>query len=144
MPVIKCYSKCMKKRLIIGLSLVVLVAISFFLFLRPESDKQSLQQQTTTTDSATTIEPNIYTLEEVSKHSTKEDCWTVIEGRVYDITSYIPRHPGGGNILSACGTDGTAFFNGQQAGQNGGRNNHSGDSRAESELAKLQIGVLAN
>lgn len=83
-----------------------------------------------------------YTKDDVAKHSTKDDCWTIIDNKVYDITSYIPRHPGGNNILSACGTDGTAFFNGQQAGQNGGIENHRG-SKAESQLAQLFIGELS-
>lgn len=138
----RCYSKRMKKLLIIGLSLVILVAISFFIFLRPESDEQNLQKQIATSDSATPVESTSYTLEEVSKHSTKEDCWTVIDSRVYDITSYIPRHPGGNNILSACGTDGTAFFNGDQAGELGQVKNHNGTS-AERQLEKLLLGDLS-
>jgi cytochrome b involved in lipid metabolism len=47
---------------------------------------------------------------EVSQHNSENDCWTIINGKVYDITSYIPRHPGGNEILLACGKDGTSLF----------------------------------
>jgi cytochrome b involved in lipid metabolism len=36
-----------------------------------------------------------YTLEDVSKHNTREDCWIIYRGRVYDATRYLPFHPGG-------------------------------------------------
>lgn len=83
-----------------------------------------------------------FTKGEVAKHSVKNDCWTIIDNKVYNITSYIPRHPGGENILSACGTDGTAFFDGEQAGKLGNAENHRG-GKAESQLAQLLIGELS-
>lgn len=50
-------------------------------------------------------------LVDVAKHNTAEDCWTAIEGKVYNLTSYVNRHPGGPSILQACGKDGTSLFN---------------------------------
>lgn len=52
-----------------------------------------------------------YTLDEIAEHSTKESCWIAIEGKVYDVTSFIPTHPGGEAILQGCGKDATAMFN---------------------------------
>lgn len=80
------------------------------------------------------------TAAQVALHNNENDCWTIIEGTAYDITSYIPRHPGGDNILSACGVDGTEFFNGNKEGQAGRSNDHGGAARTE--LAKLKIGVV--
>ncbi|KAF8453132.1 cytochrome b5-like heme/steroid binding domain-containing protein, partial [Terfezia claveryi] len=37
--------------------------------------------------------------------------WMALEGKVYNITAYIPFHPGGeGELLRAAGKDGTSLF----------------------------------
>jgi cytochrome b involved in lipid metabolism len=52
-----------------------------------------------------------YTLEEVRAHSSEADCWTVLDGRVYNMTHYVPFHPGGKPILmKGAGRDCTALF----------------------------------
>ena len=40
-----------------------------------------------------------FTLEEIAKHSSINDFWCVLHGKVYDLTSYIEYHPGGPNAL---------------------------------------------
>ena len=35
-----------------------------------------------------------YMKEEVAKHSTKEDCWLIINEEVYDVTEFMDIHPG--------------------------------------------------
>ena len=52
-----------------------------------------------------------YTLAEVSQHNNETSCWTVIDGKIYDITSYIYSHPAGVNkILQGCGVDATKMY----------------------------------
>lgn len=47
----------------------------------------------------------VATKELLSAHDTKDDCWVGFQGKAYDITSYLTRHPGGVNkILPHCGT----------------------------------------
>ncbi|KAK3179404.1 hypothetical protein K4F52_009149 [Lecanicillium sp. MT-2017a] len=41
------------------------------------------------------------TREEIEKHDSQEDCWIVVDGRVYDATSVLSWHPGGGDIIMA-------------------------------------------
>lgn len=41
----------------------------------------------------------IITLEEVSWHDTHQDCWVVINDRVYDVTPFLFEHPGGEDVL---------------------------------------------
>lgn len=53
------------------------------------------------------------TLDEISKHNTKSDCWTTINGEVFDLTKFIGMHKGGDKILNACGVDATDYFTGK-------------------------------
>jgi cytochrome b involved in lipid metabolism len=49
--------------------------------------------------------------DEVSKHNTEDDCWVIIDNKVYDVTKWLPHHPGGKNlILNLAGTDVTEEF----------------------------------
>ena len=59
-----------------------------------------------------------YAMADVSAHASAASCWSAINGKVYDLTAWIGQHPGGSSrILSICGKDGSAAFNGQHAGQ---------------------------
>ena len=50
---------------------------------------------------------------EVSKHNSPEDAWMVIHGKVYNVTPYLPYHPGGvSTLLKEAGGDGTAAWSG--------------------------------
>lgn len=40
-----------------------------------------------------------YTREEVAKHKKYNDCWVVLHGQVYDVTKWLPKHPGGARLL---------------------------------------------
>ncbi|GMN50326.1 hypothetical protein TIFTF001_019474 [Ficus carica] len=53
----------------------------------------------------------VYTLAEVSHHNTREKCWLVIDGKVYDVTKFLDDHPGGDDVLlSSTGKDATNDF----------------------------------
>jgi len=53
----------------------------------------------------------LLTVQEVAKHSSKEDCWVIIENNVYDVTTFLSDHPGGKRaILMYAGKDGTKEF----------------------------------
>jgi len=36
-----------------------------------------------------------YTLNDVAEHNKEDDVWVVVEGRVLDVTKFLPDHPGG-------------------------------------------------
>lgn len=48
---------------------------------------------------------------ELKKHTTKKDCWVLIDGKVYNATSYLEEHPGGADVLvKYSGRDSTEAF----------------------------------
>lgn len=54
----------------------------------------------------------MYTADEISKHNKVGDCWTVLNGKVYDITLYLDYHPGGAEkLMLGAGKDCTKLFN---------------------------------
>lgn len=71
-------------------------------------------------------------LSEVKQHNTQDSMWTVLKGRVYNITPYMKFHPGGVDMLmKAVGKDCTALFNKYHAWVN-----------AEFMLEKCLVGIL--
>ena len=50
--------------------------------------------------------------EELALHNKATDCWTAYDGKVYNITNYLPFHPGGEKkLMLGAGKDCTALFN---------------------------------
>ena len=74
---------------------------------------------------------NKYTIKEVEKHNKKSDAWLIINKKVYDVTKWIDKHPGGMIIMKGVGKDATEMF--RSIG-------HS--SNAKKILKGLQIGIL--
>ncbi|KHN80097.1 Toll-interacting protein [Toxocara canis] len=49
---------------------------------------------------------------ELKRHTTVDDCWVLLEDKVYDVTEYLSFHPGGvDELMRAAGCDGTRLFN---------------------------------
>ncbi len=54
---------------------------------------------------------------EIGKHNSQSDCWFIINSKVYNVTNYLPKHPGGIEAISLyCGKDATQAFS-QQHGR---------------------------
>lgn len=76
---------------------------------------------------------NAFTLAQVAEHNSRMSCWSAINGGVYDLTSWIPNHPGGEYaILQICGIDGSEKYNGK----------HGNSRRPAVFLAGFKIGTL--
>lgn len=84
-------------------------------------------------------EPNgtaSYSLAEIALHDSLEDCWMAIEGIVYDVSDYVPRHPAPPDVLSPwCGQEATEGMR-----TKGDDTDHS--SRAWRMLDRYQVGSL--
>lgn len=53
---------------------------------------------------------------EVAKHNQSNDCWMIVNDKVYDVTKAISSHPGGPSILAGCGKNATEMFFNKQNG----------------------------
>lgn len=51
-----------------------------------------------------------YTAAEVATHKNGLSCWLILDNKVYDVTTFIAKHPGGDAILKWCGRDATQMF----------------------------------
>ncbi|KAK3115213.1 hypothetical protein LTR53_005670 [Teratosphaeriaceae sp. CCFEE 6253] len=49
---------------------------------------------------------------DITKHATADDCWIVVNGKVYDLSKFAPDHPGGPDMIyKYAGKDGTKTYN---------------------------------
>ncbi len=148
-----------RKLLIPGL---IIFGVLLLLLSSPSSNNESTNENITNdqellaTEAPKTDEKKqaSFSLEEVADHATKNDCWTVIDGIVYDITEFIATHPGGDRIMKICGLDGTEDFKNQGVPQEEADNFrqevdlpadaefHSPDAR--NILSSYEIGILEN
>lgn len=71
-----------------------------------KTDTTVVPTKKATTATATTS----YTATEVATHSSASSCWLILDAKVYDVTKFIPSHPGGNDILKGCGKDATKMF----------------------------------
>ncbi|PLN82449.1 cytochrome b2, mitochondrial precursor [Aspergillus taichungensis] len=49
--------------------------------------------------------------QDVAQHNSKDSCWVIVHGKAYDVTEFLPEHPGGQKIiLKYAGKDATEEF----------------------------------
>jgi cytochrome b involved in lipid metabolism len=144
-----------KQFVIVAVVIVALLGVGGWFILKDDSAEQvaSTNNNSSQTDTQDEAQPNDsssesqlarFTAANVAEHNTKDDCWTIISGKIYDLSSYIPRHQGGDEIVRACGTDGTSLFT--QRETNDGQEIGSGtphSNNATSQLEQLYIGDLS-
>lgn len=99
---------------------------------KDDDDGERDDDKTIVTQPVTTG-PKTYTMDEVKAQAAAGKCWSAIGGKVYDLSDWINKHPGGaGAIKSLCGIDGTAKFQAV----------HGGQGKPEAVLAKYLLGAL--
>lgn len=142
----------MKREYLIGIiiGIIGLGVIGYFLYQGRKHETNNVNvnnsaktASTNTTNSDVNREVNnnqqiVLNTATISQHNSLNDCWLVVGGYVYDVTSYLPSHPkGAGVVLPYCGrADATAAFQ-----TKGGRGeDHS--TMAYSELEAFKLGVL--
>jgi len=121
-----------KKSYFSVLIVTVIVLVCSILYIVYRSKQPQKLSQTADTQSEKAI-----LLTEISTHNSKDNCWTTINGDVFDLTKFVSKHKGGDKILAACGVDATDYFTGK----------HPTIGRVHSELAvkllsSMKIGTL--
>lgn len=137
------------KQLLIGVALIAIAVASIIITISTDTtneivtDTDSQTAVETTSDTTTSLNDSPtangeeergtegYTAADVALHTSQDDCWTIINDSVYDLTPFTNQHPGGtNNIIKLCGIDGTTIFEEQ----------HGGQANAESQLESLYLG----
>lgn len=97
----------MRKKFILGIVILALLIISTTIMLGNKNNQVTgagtiavdKTQNNQVTDKTTV------TSADLNKHNTMSDCWVAYKTKVYDITSWLPRHSGTAEaILPYCGT----------------------------------------
>ncbi len=118
----------------INIALIGAIILYFAIYKNPKQTNTITTNKTTTTITSTKKTPVVntvkninntasnntntsvsntstYSIVEVSAHNNETSCWTVIDGKIYDITSYLFSHPAGlSKILQGCGVDATRMY----------------------------------
>jgi len=70
---------------------------------------------------------------EIATHNSRSDCWSIVRGNVYNLTSYVQKHPGGASVIAnICGKDGSGAFT----------NQHNSQSKPNNVLSGFLLGAV--
>ena len=135
----------MKKELIFGLIMVLIVGGGLFFATnnKKEEKKEEIKTSKVVSPVVTkkieqeTSKKSPFSMIDVAKHNNENDCWIVIDGKVYDVTNYIESHPGGKVMANFCGQDGSLAF------ATKGKKNKPHKPEAYDVLKTLYIGDLS-
>ncbi len=120
------------KLILIIIGLVLVISMGTLVYFNKKSAYQPSSNNTNVVYGAD-LKITAFTLEQITAHKDASSCWTAINGSVYDLTSWIPKHPGGSEaILWLCGKDGTEAFNKQ----------HGGSNKIAKVLGGFKVGLL--
>ena len=72
-------------------------------------------------------------VKQVKAKNTATNCWSIVNKKVYNLTGWISKHPGGSSrIIGMCGKNASKAFNSQ----------HTGQPSPAFNISQYQIGVV--
>ena len=106
-----------KKPFLAVLIVIFVMALTFFIRISgtDNSELSELNNQDNNPESSQSnnpednppILPGTILSAEFVTHNSESDCWVIYKNKVYDVTSWLPNHPGGADKISPhCGTGG--------------------------------------
>lgn len=104
------YSQIKLKVMSLSLSLLLFIEIVTGRDAADESEDENLTELEKVRRNPNGYKNNHYTWEEIIEHDRRSDCWVVIHGKVYDLTNFVPVHPGGEIIYDGAGGDCTPMW----------------------------------
>lgn len=103
---------------VLSVCLVFLSVVLYFFFAKTGSPEEVFEGRHWSLE-LLLRENKVYSREEISKHNDETDCWVTIDNWVFDLTRFLPRHPGGmGVLIKRAGQDCTVGFHGFQHPEN--------------------------
>ncbi len=96
----------MNKKTIIGTicGLLLLVAIGYTAYV------VIMNRQPVATEQKTVSDDKKIPLSQLQANKTQGSCWTAVDKKVYNLTSYVTKHPGGVELYNGCGKEITNLF----------------------------------
>lgn len=80
-------------------TLVIIILLFGFIITACNNNKGEIKQSQQTSNTVTPISSNannpeqpIISIQQLSTHNKESDCWISYQGKVYDITAFIPNH----------------------------------------------------
>jgi len=96
----------MRKWFLVGV-LIILLIVFIVIGRLPKNVTEVSSVGNVIKDNDSRVSGSVKTIssDELKSHDSETDCWIAYDGKVYDITSFLPKHPGGiERITPYCGT----------------------------------------
>jgi Cytochrome b5-like Heme/Steroid binding domain len=90
----------------LGLALAIGIVIGTGLFLKWQSDKTAPVSE----EAKVVPTTGKITLDQLQKNKTSQSCWVGVQKKVYDLTKYEIKHPGGKELFNGCGKEIDSLF----------------------------------
>ncbi|MFA6515389.1 MAG: cytochrome b5 domain-containing protein [Candidatus Paceibacterota bacterium] len=128
---------------------VIAILVAGLVFYQDKKNNQianygtGVMVQDTVNQLATSGKSLVLDMTEIAKHNKQTDCWILINGKVYNITSYFGSHPGGNDTMTAtCGKNATAAYATKNPSANRSSGSSAHSSSANSMLGNYYLGDL--
>ena len=119
---------------ILVLSLFVMVGCND----APVIDEKDLVEKNEVVEVVEVVEVKTYSSADILTHNTAEDCWLLIDGKVYDVTDFVGKHPGGEALLEGCGIDATELYETRPMGSGTPHSDKARDLRENYYIGNLK------
>ena len=102
------------KTVISSLVIAVIVTSGLLIVIFKANNSSSEAPVDNETQPADTYRGFGYYADDLAAYDNLANCWTVIDGHVYDVSDFVSNHPDRDAFAKICGSDGTSLFKDQE------------------------------